>query len=115
MEVVEQDSEFPMGRLDVDSLFTNIPLEEAIDICTNKLFENSENVALSIIELKELSSLATKEPCYNFNGKLLYKQVDGVAMGLPLGPTLVNVFLLLFEENWLQNCPSDLKPHYCRR
>ena len=27
-EIVEQDSEFFMGSLDVDSLFTNIPLEE---------------------------------------------------------------------------------------
>ena len=31
-EIVEQDSEFFMGSLDVDSLFTNIPLEETIDI-----------------------------------------------------------------------------------
>ena len=28
-----------MESVDVDSLFTNIPLEEAIDICTNTLFE----------------------------------------------------------------------------
>ena len=41
-EIVEQDSEFFMGSLDVDSLFTNIPLEETIDICTNTLFENTE-------------------------------------------------------------------------
>ena len=36
-------------------------------------------------------------------------------MGLPLGPTLANVFLVHFEKNWLQNCPSDFKPHYYRR
>ena len=43
-EIVEQDSEFFMGSLDVDSLFTNIPLEETIDICTKTLFENIEKV-----------------------------------------------------------------------
>ena len=37
-EIVEQDSEFLMGSLDLDSLFTNTPLEETIDICTNTLF-----------------------------------------------------------------------------
>ena len=42
----------------------------------------------------------------------LYKQFDGVAMGSPLGPTLANAFLVHFEKNWLQNCPSDFKPHY---
>ena len=33
-----------MGSLDVDSLFTNIPLEETIDICANTLFRNIEKV-----------------------------------------------------------------------
>ena len=33
-----------MGRLDIDPLFTNIPLEEAIDICAKILFENIEKV-----------------------------------------------------------------------
>ena len=36
-------------------------------------------------------------------------------MGSPLGPTLANAFLVHFEKNWLQNCPSDFKPHYYRR
>ena len=41
-ETVEQDSEFLMVNLDVDSLFTIIPLEENIDTCANTLFENTE-------------------------------------------------------------------------
>ena len=61
-EIVGQDSELFIGSLDVDFLFTNIPLEETIDICTNTLFENTEKVeGLSKIEFKELLSLATKE------------------------------------------------------
>ena len=36
-------------------------------------------------------------------------------MGSPLGPTLANAFLVYFEKNWLQNCPSDFTPHYYRR
>ena len=60
-EIVEQDSEFFMGSLDIDSLFTNIPLEETIYICTNILFENMEKVeGLSKTEFKELLSLATR-------------------------------------------------------
>ena len=43
-------------------------------------------------ELKQLLSLATKESYFIFNG-LLYKQTDGVPMGSPLGPSLVNAFL----------------------
>ena len=36
-------------------------------------------------------------------------------MGSPLGLALANAFLVHFEKNWLQNCPSDYKPHYYRR
>ena len=64
--IVEQDSEFFMGSLDVDSLFTNIPLEETIDICTNALFINTEKEGLSKIEFKELLSRATKESYFIF-------------------------------------------------
>ena len=101
-----------MESLDVDFLFTTIPLEETINICTNTLIENSERVKdLSKIEFKELLPLATKESYFIFNGKL-YKQAHGVSMGSPLGLTLANVFLVYFEKNWLQNCPSNFKPHY---
>ena len=100
-----------MGSLAVGSLFTNISLEETVNICTNTLFENMEKVeGLSKIESKEFLSLATKES-YFINGQL-YKQVNGVAMGSPLGPTLANAFLVYFEKTCLQNCPSDFKPHY---
>ena len=100
-----------MGSLDVDSLFTNIPLEETIDICTSTLFENMEKVeGLSKIEFKELLSLTTKESYFLFNREL-YKQIDGVTVGSPIGPTLANAFLVYFEKNWLQICPSDFKPH----
>ena len=32
-KIIEQNSEYSMGSLDVDSIFTKIPLEEAINIC----------------------------------------------------------------------------------
>ena len=50
-----------MGSLDVDSLFTNIPLKETINICTNLLYSN-EHIIKSInkSEFKNLLSLATR-------------------------------------------------------
>ena len=32
-KIIEQNSEYSMGSLDVDSIFTKIPLEETINIC----------------------------------------------------------------------------------
>ena len=39
-----------------------------------------------------------------------YKQIDGVAMGSPLGPTFANVFLSYHEQIWHGNCPFEFKP-----
>ena len=109
-EICEQDLTLTMGSLDVDSLFTNIPLDETIDICINQLFENTDIVeGFKKSELKQLLCLATKESYFIFNG-LLYKQVDGVAMDSPLGPSLANPFLSYYEKNWLNNCLQGFKP-----
>ena len=104
-----------MGSLDVDSLFTNIPLDETIDICVNQLFENTDTVeGFKKSQLKQLLCLATKESYFIFNG-LLYKQIDGVAMGSPLGPSLANAFLSYYEKKWLNNCPQGFKPVFYSR
>ena len=44
-----------------------------------------------------------------------YKEVDGVAMGSPLGPTLANFFLVYYESKWLQYCPKQFKPQFYGR
>ena len=86
-----------MGSLDIDSLFTNIPFEETTEIRTNNLFENSDIVhGLKKREFKDLLSLATKESYFMFNN-ILYKQIEGVAMGSPLGISLDNAFLAHHE------------------
>ena len=104
-----------MASLDVESLFTNIPLEETIKSCVNDLFSNNFYLGkLSRKDLYELFKLATTESSFIFDNKL-YKQIDGVAMGSPLGPTLANAFLCHFEKNWLNECPSQFKPVVYKR
>ena len=34
-------------------------------------------------------------------------------MARPLGLVFFNAFLVYFEKNWLQNCPTDSQTHYC--
>ena len=70
-----------MGSLDVDALFTSIPLDETINICVEELFKDKILVNnLSKVDFKELLSLATKESLFIFDG-VYYYQTDGVAMG----------------------------------
>ena len=85
-----------MASLDVDSLFTNIPLEETIDICVDNLYNDNENPPnIPKHNFCNLLNIATKETFFMFNNKY-YKQVDGVAMGSPLGPALASPALAGF-------------------
>ena len=103
-EIVEQVSGNFIGSLDIDSLFTNIPHEETIETSTNNLFKNSNIVhGLNKSEFNDLLSLAIKELYFIFNN-ILYKQIDGVAIGSPLGPSLANAFLAQHKQNWLDSC-----------
>ena len=42
-EICKQDPNLYMASLDVDSLFTNIPLDETINICIDSLYKDDEN------------------------------------------------------------------------
>ena len=104
-----------MASFDVKSLYTNIPLEETISICTSLLKKAPKNLLHSVPHiLQELLSLATNNSLFLFNNDL-YRQVDGLAMGSPLGPALANAFLCFFEDKWLDECPDEFCPLYYRR
>ena len=58
-------------------------------------------------QITEMLSLTTKESIILFD-MTFYTQVDGVAMGSPLGPSLANAFLCHHETKWLNDCPINL-------
>ena len=113
-EIVHQDSKLYMGSLNVDSLFTNITLEETINICTNLIYDNVDVIeGINKLEFKNLLSLATQESYFLFND-VLYKQKDGFTMISPLRLTVANVFLSFYEAKWLGQCPNEFKPVFYR-
>ena len=62
-EICEQNPEYFMTSLDVESLFTNIPLEETIKICCDSLYKNQEllcNIIKSQFEKLLRAALSNK-------------------------------------------------------
>ena len=114
-ELIEQDSGLYMASLDMESLFTNIPLEETINISCDSLFSNEAKINnFNRNDFEKVLRMALQNNFFNFNGKI-YKQIDGVAMGSPLGLCLANAFLCFHEQIWLNDCPENFKPVYYRR
>ena len=82
-----------MASLNVDFLFTNVPLEVTISICVNELFKSNSSIhGLNKKQIIRILSLTTKESIILFD-MAIYTQVDSVAIGSPLGPSLANAFL----------------------
>ena len=104
-----------MASFDVKSLFTNIPLDETISIIVNKCFYNTSRFhGFTVDQFTPHLNLSVKNCHFLFDG-VLYKQVDGVAMGSPLGPLFANIFLSFHEKYWLADCPSNFKTLFYRR
>ena len=114
-DIIDQNSGCFMASLDVDSLFTNVPLDETIKICIDELFKSEMRVCgLNKKEMFDMLSLTLKESIILIDNKY-YGQINGVAMGSTLGPTLANIFLCYHKNNWLKDCPKDFKPVYYKR
>ena len=82
-----------MVSFDVESLFTNIPLEECIDLAVNHISEGNPDIKLNKSEPRSLFTTATTQTHFIFNGSF-YDQIDGLAMRSPgLAPVLANFFM----------------------
>ena len=84
-------------------------------VCCDSLFSNDAKVNnINRIDFEKLLRAALQNNFFNFEEKIC-KQIDGVAMGYPLDPTLANAILCFHEQIWLNECPDEFKPAYYRR
>ena len=103
---------------DVESLFTNVPLSEIINHIADTLFdcgnpfpmpEKKEDKRLEKSTFIKMMALCT-EGIFLYKDAV-YQQIDGCAMGSPLGPTLANWFLGKMErEIFIDNVFLDYAP-----
>ena len=100
---------------DVSALFTNVPVDETIGILARKAFKDDwfnkeNNLNITEADLIELLEVSTKNQLFQFQGVL--EQVDGVAMGSPLGPLMANAFMCNIE---LQLANQNKIPTFYKR
>ena len=90
---------YSLVSFDVQSLFTNVPLDYTINIILERVYVDRDlQINIDQKDLKKLLTLCTKNVHFSFNNDI-YIQSDGVAMGSPLGPVLANIFMVKLEND----------------
>ena len=97
-----------MVSYDITSLFTNVPVQETIDIICNTVC-HQPGFPYNHKDLKTLLTIAN-ESIFVFSSKL-YKQIDGISMGNPLAPLLAEFFMGYLEDK-VFNTNSQFYPQY---
>ena len=90
-----------MVSFDVESLFTNVPIEDAVKAALRKL-ENypglpDRTVNLTPTQIADLLNFVLRSTYFQYNGSI-YEQKDGAAMGSPVSAVIANIFMEDFEE-----------------
>ena len=66
-EIKDQDSTLFMASFDIQSLFANIPLDETINVCVDRAFQNKKKAkGLLKRHFKKLLTLVVKSSCFVF-------------------------------------------------
>ena len=85
---------YDIASLDVENLFTNVPVEETIDIILNKVYRSNLKplkIPESILR-EQLRACTMEAPFYSHRGDI-FRQVNGVSMGSPLGVLFAEAYM----------------------
>ena len=97
LKTVQLDSDDVIVSFDVSSLYTNVPVREAIDICADLLYSGDHELSpVDKATFKELLELCTCNVVMKTHD-VFYRQVDGLAMGSPPAPLIANAWLSQYD------------------
>ena len=90
-EIKKVSSTNKLISYDTCSLFTSISLNRTIDLAVKLIFDNNPTIKITKKDLKKHFEFATSKTHILFDGNY-YDQIDGIAMGSPLGLVLAKSF-----------------------
>ena len=112
---LDLDGSEEMVSFDVVSLFTRVPVKDAVDVICSKLSEDDtlfERSELDVAAIRKLM-LACLECRYFLCQGTFYEQTEGAPMGLSLSVVLANAYMEHLEESVLDT--AVFKPALWRR
>nr|XP_058973207.1 uncharacterized protein LOC131799517 [Pocillopora verrucosa] len=104
-----------MVSFDVESLFTNFPIDDTVQAGLQKL-ENDPGLAdrttLTPAQIADLLTFVLRFTYFQYNGSI-YEQKDGAAMGSPVSAVIANLYMENFEEQAITT--SSYEPRIWKR
>lgn len=100
-----------MASFDVISLFTNIPLNLAIQGIRNRWQYLENRINIPIEDLIKAIELVLTSTYFTFNDRI-YKQTYGTPMGSPLSPIIADIVMQDLETSIISNLNCHLSFYY---
>ena len=113
--LIEEDENFLSH--DVISLFTNVPIQKALEIIRQRLTDDDtlkSRTNLTVDDIVELTEFILTTTYFTSRGQL-YCQKFGTAMGSPVSPLIANIVMEHLEDKAIATAPLDCKPRLFKR
>ena len=94
-------SDMILATLDIESLYTKIPQQAAIDTIRHTLSERSTQPPTNDF-ITKLAEIILRNNYFMFGGEY-YLQISGVAMGCAAAPSVANLYVGTFEKDFIYN------------
>ena len=98
IEKLDIKNNYHLFTLDIINLYTNIPIESAITSIRTFFNRYPDNTRSDSVILTMIDKILSNNDFY-FNDNL-FLQTKGIAMGQPFAPSVANLYVALFEENF---------------
>ncbi|XP_076069752.1 uncharacterized protein LOC143041628 [Oratosquilla oratoria] len=97
-----------------ENLFRNVNVDRTINFILKRVYHCDDTTPLNIPEksLRSLLEICTKETLFTCPNGRMYKQIDGVAMGSPLGVLFANFFMGTIETELLVEARPSIYSRY---
>ena len=105
MGSVHVENDEVLVSFDVSSLFTNVPVGEAVSIIRERLREDGILGDRTSLSLELIADLLEMSTYFSFGGNF-YEQKEDAAMGSPVSAVVANLYMELFEELALDTVPT---------
>ena len=103
-----------LTSFDVTTLYTSIPVAEAIEVIKGRLEQDTElprRTTWSPENILRLLEFCLVNTYFLFNGQF-FEQTKGAAMGSPVSPIVANIYIEAFEDRAIKHCtapPKDME------